>query len=71
MIRIVDALPVQAYIDAEKRIGPICFKLLGESLPTDLCIYISEIKPDIDEKNATWSFKKPPRNFKIFPSDQQ
>ena len=69
-IEIIDGLPVYAHLEADNRVGPIQFKLLGDDVPTDLTVHISELNEDVTAMNATWTFKKTSGCFMISPKDQ-
>ena len=64
-------MPILAYIDAEKRDGPIRISLHGD-IPSDLIVYISEHYQEVTELNATWTFEQPLLEcFTIYPKDMR
>lgn len=70
-IQVLDGVAVLAYLDAEKRDGPIQIRLLGE-VPSDLIVHISEHYQEVNEVNATWTFKHPSLQcFTIYPKDMR
>lgn len=67
-LQVIDGTPIQAYIDAENRMGAIRIRLTGQ-VPSDLILYMSENYQNVSEANSTWTFSAP-TGVTIFPKDQ-
>lgn len=68
-LEFVETNPMNAYIDADQRIGSVRIALRGK-VPLDLVVYISENFANITPQNATWTFENR-KVFCVFPRDQK
>lgn len=55
-IEIFEKNPVLATVDAENRIGQIVFRFVGDGVPNDLAVYVSENYHNVTKENSSWSF---------------